>query len=427
MSRNVGPIFVYQRRGQHRKSLAITQSVVADPSEGCQSVIISSESPSMTAKEHKISFLECVKEVLKSPAGHMVETESNARAKPEFNECQDDDDDKASISGMDGVLDVYCVNDNCSSSKSNLEPNSVALKIYTDESGECSSSGALIAEKVPDELSERDIRILILKNQGLLDRARTGSTDASSHNYCSKPCKVCARWDSTSNMLICDTCTDAFHMSCCNPRIARIPVGEWLCSFCSGKKHKILCKSSPDGISTEIGSGNSASEGGLGSLEFMFRDTEPYMSNVRIGDEFQANVPDWSGPIYNECDEWWLEMDPSNNVSMQEESYIKPLKHSSIGNWLQCREFIQAVGDGDEGTICGKWRRAPLFEVQTDKWVCFSCVLWDPSHADCSVPQEVDTEEVKKQLKYIEILRPQLVAKRRKLVRSKSIGSQDLS
>lgn len=31
--------------------------------------------------------------------------------------------------------------------------------------------------------------------------------------------------------------------------------------------------------------------------------------------------------------------------------------------------------------------RAPLFEVQTDKWECFRCVLWNPAHADCAVPQ----------------------------------------
>lgn len=31
--------------------------------------------------------------------------------------------------------------------------------------------------------------------------------------------------------------------------------------------------------------------------------------------------------------------------------------------------------------------RAPLFEVQTDAWECFCAIHWDPSHADCAVPQ----------------------------------------
>ncbi|KAK8482671.1 hypothetical protein V6N13_015290 [Hibiscus sabdariffa] len=71
----------------------------------------------------------------------------------------------------------------------------------------------------------------------------------------------------------------------------------------------------------------------------------------------------------------------------------KSSKVSSIGNWLQCREFIEGIGSS-KGTICGKWRRALHFEVQTDDWECFCSVQWDPYHADCSVPQAL-TEEAK--------------------------------
>ncbi|KAK6147435.1 hypothetical protein DH2020_018347 [Rehmannia glutinosa] len=198
--------FVYRRRRQYRNSVAIctTQtSPGAKPSDGCHSVI-SSESLSVAAKEHKISFFERV-------------VECNSGVTEFFNGCPAGEE--ASISGLDRVLDVCCVNDNCSSSKSNLEPNSVSLKIEVDDAGECSSSGALIAEKVPDETSERDLCISILRNQGLLDKVCTREErDVSIDNYCSKPCKVCADLDSTSNMLICDSCLDAFHMSCCNPR-----------------------------------------------------------------------------------------------------------------------------------------------------------------------------------------------------------------
>jgi hypothetical protein len=31
--------------------------------------------------------------------------------------------------------------------------------------------------------------------------------------------------------------------------------------------------------------------------------------------------------------------------------------------------------------------RAPLNVVQSDDWDCFCCLLWDPAHADCAVPQ----------------------------------------
>ncbi|GJN39021.1 hypothetical protein PR202_gb28114 [Eleusine coracana subsp. coracana] len=49
------------------------------------------------------------------------------------------------------------------------------------------------------------------------------------------------------------------------------------------------------------------------------------------------------------------------------------------------------------GTLC----RAPLFVVQSSNWDCSCSVIWDPIHADCAVPQELETDEVLKQLKYI--------------------------
>ncbi|KAK8671312.1 hypothetical protein V6N13_037908 [Hibiscus sabdariffa] len=106
-------------------------------------------------------------------------------------------------------------------------------------------------------------------------------------------------------------------------------------------------------------------------------------------------------------------LDSSEFTDFHEMNSNKSSKVSSIGNWLQCREFIEGIGSS-KGTICGKWRRAPLFEVQTDDWECFCSVQWDPSHADCSVPQELETDQVLKQLKYIEMLRPRLSAKRKK-------------
>ncbi|KAG6735793.1 hypothetical protein POTOM_061541 [Populus tomentosa] len=44
------------------------------------------------------------------------------------------------------------------------------------------------------------------------------------------------------------------------------------------------------------------------------------------------------------------------------------------------------------------------FEVQTAVWECFCCVFWDPIHADCAAPQELETDEVMKQIKYIQMV-----------------------
>ncbi|KAL0302599.1 UNVERIFIED_CONTAM: hypothetical protein Sangu_3091300 [Sesamum angustifolium] len=269
MSQDAAPTFVYRRRRQHRSSVSmclVQTSAGAKPSDDSHSAI-SSAAPLVAAQERIVSFFERAKEAVAAS----------------FNRCSAGEE--ALVSDVDRVINACCANDNCSSSKSNLALSSVSLKIDMDDVGECSSSGALSAEKVPDEMSERDICISMIRNQGLVDRVRSGQERDSSEN--------------------------------------------------------------------------TSSEGELGSIEFMFTDTEPYMSNVRIGDEFQADVPDWSSPTYKERDPYvdWLEMDSSNNGSMQEQNYTKPLKLSSIGNWLQCQGLIEGIGEGGEGTICGKWRR----------------------------------------------------------------------
>ncbi|GAB4838295.1 hypothetical protein Ancab_027823 [Ancistrocladus abbreviatus] len=150
----------------------------------------------------------------------------------------------------------------------------------------------------------------------------------------------------------------------------------------------------------------------------MLKDTQPYTTGVRIGKAFQADVPDWSGPVAMDTDAIAepLELDPSETFCFPEFSSSKPPRSNPICNWLQCREVIVGLGEGVDGAICGKWRRAPLCEVQTDDWDCFQSFLWDPVHADCAVPQELETDQVLKQLKYIEMLKPRLAAKRRKMV-----------
>lgn len=300
MSQNFTPTFVYQRRRQRTNSVGIFgihPCAGTFPSDGCHSAI-SCEAPSLNTQEHVISASEHVTEVVRSPAIGPVEC--NRVATTSFNGFHAEEEagsEEALTIDVGRVLNVCSANDNCSSSKSNLELSSASLKIDVDDAGECSSSGALIADKVSEETSERDICISILRSQGLLDkvwnrkdRASTGFSGVSSHNYCSKSCRVCEHMGSTSSMLICDNCEDAFHISCYNPHMTILPVGEWLCKSCLKKKHKIL-KDSETGR-TQF----SASEGELGSLVIMLRDTETYMSNVRVGDEFQADVPDWSGP-----------------------------------------------------------------------------------------------------------------------------------
>jgi len=34
----------------------------------------------------------------------------------------------------------------------------------------------------------------------------------------------------------------------------------------------------------------------MSHIEYMLKDAEPYVTGVRIGRDFQAEVPEWSGP-----------------------------------------------------------------------------------------------------------------------------------
>ncbi|CAN4081971.1 unnamed protein product [Withania somnifera] len=423
MSESSKPV-VYQRRKFRRNPLATfftEPSAEAGPSNGCPSELCS-EVHSGTLKEDIVAAqnLATAAPVL-LPAecnrGNLLSKSNSCDGRPEEEEqCSE----AASRSDMQRTSNV-CINDSYSSSKCDLDITSSSLKTVVDDAGECSSSGALFPERLGDDMPEKDICAAILRGYGLLEkvvviefRASTEESHTNSDNCCLITCKACDCSEATVNMLICDNCDDAYHLSCCIPRVkkAHVPRDEWFCQICLIKKRKLLETSTCSDSSS-----NSPSEGESGPICLMLKDTGIYGTCVRIGNNFQAEVPAWTGPVIDEvnCRGEPYEIMPSECLCLPERSSNKHLRISSIGNWLQCRQLIKGFGECVDGSICGKWRRAPLFEVQTDDWECFRSVLWDPAHADCAVPQELETAEVLKQLKYIETLKPRLAVKRRKL------------
>ncbi|KAG6698707.1 hypothetical protein I3842_08G032900 [Carya illinoinensis] len=295
--------------------------------------------------------------------------------------------------GRRKILEVDSANDNCSSSESNMELVSASMMTEVDDTGECSSSSVMVMEVKGEDLSENDLCISILRCQGLVEVLPTKNDDSAEHagpssgSSCSRSCKICGHTDTTLNMLICDNCEDAFH-------ICKIPME-------TGTRRSLS-------IACEMGRcRNTLAKGDLNPIALMLRDTESYTMGVQVGKGFQAEVPDYDVDAIGEP----VEMNPSECVTSHEWNFNKLYTPNSISNWIQCREVIDGIGEGINGTICGKWRRAPLREVQTDDWDCFRSVLWDPFHADCA---ELETDQVIKQLKYVQMLRPQLAAKRRK-------------
>ncbi|KAJ1260237.1 hypothetical protein BS78_10G216600 [Paspalum vaginatum] len=218
-------------------------------------------------------------------------------------------------------------------------------------------------------------------------------------------CMKCRFMENPSKMLICDCCDGAFHLSCCIPHVKKVPEGEWYCLACKRKKPKrqrgkLTNPKGPKDIQRP--------RRGLGPIRDMLVDSESYESEVRIGCNFQAEVPEWSGPISSEDQSAEpTELNPSETTMLGCIQQFKD-KKIGVGNWIQCREVL------DTGVVCGKWRRAPLFVVQSSNWDCSCSVVWDPIHADCAVPQELETGEVLEQLKYINKLKDRLRNSNRK-------------
>ena len=97
-------------------------------------------------------------------------------------------------------------------------------------------------------------------------------------------CKICQRRESKKSTVICDECQEAFHVSCCVPRVSRNHFkheANWFCSSCKdGKKTMDLklmerCLSLSSSLST----------------------SSHIASKACLGPAHQADVPVWSGNI----------------------------------------------------------------------------------------------------------------------------------
>lgn len=228
---------------------------------------------------------------------------------------------------------------------------------------------------------------------------------------CHRTCKTCNKLED-ERTLICDMCEESFHMSCCKPKVKSKPVQDWICPTCKTKRKKKGIKVSTN---CEIESKYSY------LLREMHAGTASYTTQVRIGKEYQADIPECTGEsslssanpfigVVVSLKEKILEKELAeenlkNNIWVKDWKPANALPPGSKERWLQCMSTIYKKGevcsDGRKAKtdiICGKWRRAPLSEVQNEKWDCSCAVVWDPHHADCFVPQELETAEIQRRM-----------------------------
>ena len=80
----------------------------------------------------------------------------------------------------------------------------------------------------------------------------------------------------------------------------KLPIDEWVCHSCMKENQKILkekiigCSSS---ITKKEVCRSSSVNGGLNPILLMLNDSGPSTCGVRVGKGFQAEVPEWSGPV----------------------------------------------------------------------------------------------------------------------------------
>eukprot|EP00249_Psilotum_nudum_P009012 c21652_g1_i1 orf=331-2223(+) len=247
----------------------------------------------------------------------------------------------------------------------------------------------------------------------------------------SKTCKICGNLEDAKNTLICDECQEAFHMSCCNPRVSLKyfeKEDDWYCSLCRKQKKKTALKFSMEVLPSQ---GNTvfipkvSPSGALDSFRNVFPMGSHYTSKVRLGPAHQVDVPPWTGRVKENLNTFiagcfGTEIPLTRDEKVAEQDQIrrahedrgrllhwlsaKSLPQGLKENWLQCHCIVKkGIRDlnGQKVTndvICGKWRRVPLGLEQKESWECFCAIFWDPSHADCAVPQELATEDIVKRM-----------------------------
>ncbi|KAL6875600.1 hypothetical protein ACP4OV_013113 [Aristida adscensionis] len=263
------------------------------------------------------------------------------------------------------------------------------MTVDKKDATECSSSNISPTETMLELMSPKDLCISILRKDGLITESRTRITAEDLRDSDANPllaCNSCGGLEHSFKLLICDCCEAAFHLYCCIPSIKELPTDEWYCAPCLSKKPKSLYGILCEGKIKSSGKMNQKPHG-MSHIEYMLKDTEPYVSGARIGRDFQAEVPEWSSPTYS-SDDYFKEPSEFDPAELTKLNGWKKSDQSrpSIGNWIQCRETLTS-GISDKPVVCGKWRRAPLYVVQSDDWDCSCCLLWDPAHADCAVPQ----------------------------------------
>lgn len=167
------------------------------------------------------------------------------------------------------------------------------------------------APEVSTVAAEREWCISILEESNLLQFS-SGIVTAVEHpgfvGDGNTRCKICDSLEDSTSTLICDICEESFHMSCCNPRVVSIPKDDWYCTACRRKRKKLVinpCIGSRENLGglkfrsclpvKGVREKNIGEKGDI--FRYMLQDSVAYTTQVRIGKNYQADIPIWTGEV----------------------------------------------------------------------------------------------------------------------------------
>ena len=69
---------------------------------------------------------------------------------------------------------------------------------------------------------------------------QASSDDAEEALGSSAICGVCKDGGRENYMVLCDVCDRGFHLDCLEPKLTKVPEGDWMCQRCADKGHVVI-------------------------------------------------------------------------------------------------------------------------------------------------------------------------------------------
>jgi len=88
-------------------------------------------------------------------------------------------------------------------------------------------------------------------------------------------CQVCKLVDGEAEMILCDDCNQGFHIYCLNPKLPKVPEGDWYCQSCYSLQ--------PEKFSAQISDM-------LGHEDFCFEATDKQALLTELLDKLQEHA-----------------------------------------------------------------------------------------------------------------------------------------